>query len=66
MSKGDTALIRKQNAASAKRRREWTKEGQGCGKTVFMVHDLQNATGNKLLDRLTKVIKGERGLVRVK
>jgi hypothetical protein len=35
-------------------------------KTAFTVSDLQNATGDKLLKRLTGIVTGERELVRVK
>jgi hypothetical protein len=34
-------------------------------KTTYNVHDLQNATGTRLLNQLTKVLSGERGLARV-
>lgn len=62
----DVTTKRKQGADTQRRKRLWLKEGQRCGKTVLTVHDLQNATGTKLLDRLTKVINGEKGLVRVR
>jgi hypothetical protein len=56
------------NVAHRKKRRpdSSTRPRNAIVKTTFTVSDLQGATGTRLIDRLTKVLNGERGLVSVK